>query len=115
MCKNVIFYTLLAIFFYGCKTGVSVTLKDSSGINVGSIALEESTWPIVSYWTGPDYKFWVRDQTPGVITVDGVASLTNSTSALGIYQSSEAKNIKIKMSYDNKKLGPQNGTEPEEN
>lgn len=115
MCKKVLFYTLVVVFFYGCKTGVSVSLKDSSGINVGSITFEESTWPIVSYRTGPDYRFWVREKSPGIITVDGFASLTNSTSALGIYQSDEGKAITIKMSYDNRNSGPQNGTEIDEN
>lgn len=109
MCYNVIHARMTAVAIgivaaaVGCKTGAVVTLKDSSGINVGSISFEESTWPIVSYFTGPTFRFWVRDGVTDSIEVRGSACLTNSTSAIGIYQSSEVKQLNIEANYDSKK------------
>lgn len=91
---------LLIYFGSGCSTLVAVDLKDSSGVNVGSISLQDSSWPIVSYFTGPTYRFRVYEDFGGSVWLEGNAALTNSTSAVGIYESSESKNLEIKMGFN---------------
>ena len=99
MMRLAISLALLALVLVGCKTGVKIALKDSSGINVGSISVEDSTWPIVSYFTGPTFTFWAREDLDRPVFIDATATMTNSTSALAIYTSNESKNIDIKMGY----------------
>ena len=100
--KRLLSVFCLASLVLGCTTGVTVVLKDSSGVNVGSISFQESTWPIVSYFTGPIFRFWAREDFDGKMWVKGSASLTNTTSACGIYESTERKDLEIDMFYNMK-------------
>lgn len=97
--RPALFLLLFVLVLVGCRTGVNIALKDSSGINVGSISIEDSTWPIVSYFTGPTFNFWTREGLDQPVFLDATATMTNSTSALAIYQSTEDKAIAIRMGY----------------
>lgn len=96
---------LLFATLCGCSTLVAIDLKDSSGVNVGSISLQDSSWPVVSYFTGPTYRFRIYNGFDGSIWLEGNATLTNSTNAAGIYESSEAKNLEVRMGFSTNLVG----------
>lgn len=87
---------LTAIF--GCSTGLKIQLKDASGTNVGNIVFEEQSWPVFSMASGPTATVWLRkDFTNMAVHVEGEAAYTNKTSALGIYDGTDSKWLKISV------------------
>lgn len=85
----------------GCYSGLTVVLTDSSNITAGTYQVGDTPIPAVSYNVGP--RFMMRSQdgmTNIVLRLTAYATITNETSALGIYDSSEAKELKIDMSLE---------------
>lgn len=85
----------------GCHSGLTVILTDSSAVTAGSYQVGETPIPAISYNVGP--RFMMRSQdgmTNLVLRLTAYATITNETSALGIYDSSEAKELKIDMSLE---------------
>lgn len=84
----------------GCYSGLTVVLTDSSAVTAGSYQVGETPIPAVSYNVGP--RFMLRAPgafaTNATLTISAHATITNETSALGIYDSTEAKDLKIDMS-----------------
>lgn len=91
---------LSAIVIVGCSTGICITLNDSTGATVGNISIEEAVWPVLSIHTGPTFRYWMNKDSVDCatnITLDASASITNSTSCLGIYNDNSTKSLSIKM------------------
>lgn len=94
MMKFVLFLALAAC---GCTTCVVVTLSGATATEVAKITYSDSTWPILSYFSGPRFKMRVtKDYVGGPIRVEGSASLTNRTWIAGVYESEECKDLEVK-------------------
>ena len=95
--KRFIIVSLVAALC-GCRSGLTVILTDSSAVTAGSYQVGETPIPAVSYNVGP--RFLMRSQegmSNLVLRLTAYATITNETSALGIYDSSEGKELKIKV------------------
>ena len=84
----------------GCYSGLTVVLTDSSNITAGTYQVGDTPIPAISYNVGPRYMLRAPEAfaTNANLTITAHATITNETSALGIYNSSEAKDLKIDMS-----------------
>lgn len=84
----------------GCGTSTTIVLTDSTGVHVGTFEVADTPIPAVSYSTGPRFAAMTRKGSINGLYVDGSASITNETHALGIYDSYEVKNLRVKAIAD---------------
>lgn len=87
----------MIVFFCGCThSGQIVRFEQRSNVGISSMDIGEYTIPIVSISTGPSLTVYQREGQACVAKISGFASTTNTTSALGIYSSSENKSMEFK-------------------
>lgn len=84
----------------GCGTSTTIVLTDSTGVHVGTFEVADTPIPAVSYSTGPRFAAMTRKGSINGLYVDGSASITNETHALGIYDSFEVKHLRIEAVAD---------------
>ena len=97
--KRFIIVSLVAALC-GCRSGLTVILTDSSAVTAGTYQVGDTPIPAISYNVGPRYMLRAPEAfaTNATLTISARATITNETSALGIYDSTEAKDIKIDLS-----------------
>lgn len=87
------FTILLTMFAVGCHSGNVVRFEQRSNAGISSMEIGEYTIPIISISTGPSLSVFQSKDTPCYVNIVGYATTTNTTSALGIYKSTEEKRI----------------------
>lgn len=87
------FAILLTMFAVGCHSGNVVRFEQRSNAGISSMEIGEYTIPIISISTGPSLSVFQSKDTPCYVKIIGCATTTNTTSALGIYKSTEEKHI----------------------
>ena len=85
---------IFAALFAGCRnTGNVFRLEQRSVAGITSISFGEYVLPVVSISTGPSVDVWQSKDSPCFMKIEGTACTTNETSALGIYNSKEHKQM----------------------
>ena len=87
------FTILLTMLVVGCHSGNVVRFEQRSNAGISSMEIGEYTIPIISISTGPSLSVFQSKDTPCYVNIVGCATTTNTTSALGIYKSTEEKHI----------------------
>lgn len=86
--------------FQGCANrGCKVTVSSASLTSLGDINWDEYKIPVFSVYTGPRLVVWVNKDYLALEKVVGNGSVTNDTSALGIYSDNSAKTASIEMYF----------------
>lgn len=81
----------------GCThAGNVVRLEQRSAAGITSLTLMDYTIPVVSVTTGPSLCIWQTREADASMKFKAFCTTTNETSALGIYESREQK----QMSFD---------------
>jgi len=83
----------------GCKTdSINLVFSDSTNTELVDMKLNESTTiPFVSYRSGPYAFFRAGENASAFVWASGKATITNETSALGIYTSHEVKCLDLSL------------------
>ena len=72
-------------------------MSGATATEIAKITYSDSTWPVLSYFSGPRYKLrMTKDYNGGPVIVEGNASLTNKTWVAGVYESEECKKLEVK-------------------
>ena len=83
-----------AAILAGCSstpTGVRVVASSATATNIGDISWDEYKIPVFSVYTGPKTTIWINRNYLALSKVTAGGSVTNDTSALGVYSSKELK------------------------
>ena len=100
-------WPLLAILaigalFSGCSstpTGVRVVASSATATNLGDINWDEYKIPVFSIYTGPKTTIWINRDYLALSKVTAGGSVTNDTSALGVYSSREQKQTRVELEF----------------
>ena len=93
---------LLGAAVSGCSstpTGVRVVASSATATNIGDIAWDEYKIPVFSVYTGPKTTIWINRDYLALKSVKASGSVTNDTSALGIYLSREQKQTRVELEF----------------
>lgn len=75
-----------ALLFAGCtNSGVALRFEQRTAAGVTSLTVAEYVIPVVSLGTGPSLSLWQTRNADGRVEFEGQATLTNRTSACGLY------------------------------
>lgn len=84
----------------GCANrGCKVTVSSASVTCLGDINWDEYKIPVFSIYTGPRLVIWVNKDYLALAKVRGSGSVTNDTSALGIYTDKAGKDASVEMEF----------------
>ena len=89
-----------AALLAGCSstpTGVRVVASSATATNIGDIAWDEYKIPVFSVYTGPKTTIWINRNYLALSKVTAGGSVTNDTSALGVYSSKERKETRVEL------------------
>lgn len=80
----------------GCgATGTASRFEQRKVVGLTSMQIGEYTIPALTLGEGPSFSTFQSKEIPSTISFEGTASTTNMTSALGIYHSTEQKNLRF--------------------
>ena len=91
-----------AALLAGCSstpTGVRVVASSATATNIGDIAWDEYKIPVFSVYTGPKTTIWINRDYLALSKVTACGSVTNDTSALGVYSSKERKETRVELEF----------------
>ena len=91
-------FSLLA----GCSsipTGVRVVASSATATSLGNINWDTYTIPVFSVYTGPKTTIWVNRDYVALKSVAAEGIVTNTTSALGVYQAREQKRTRVELEF----------------
>lgn len=98
--RKVLAVFIVCLMFCGCANrGCKVTVSSASVTSIGDINWEEYKIPILSVYTGPRLTVWVNKDYLALSKVKGNGSVTNDTSALGIYTDHAGKSASVEMEF----------------
>ena len=84
----------------GCANrGCKVTVSSASVTSLGDINWDEYKIPIFSIYTGPRLVVWVNKDYLDLSKAKCCGSVTNETSALGIYSDKSGKTASVEMDF----------------
>lgn len=93
---------LLCMAVSGCSsapTGVRVVSSSATATNIGDVAWDEYKIPVFSVYTGPKTTIWINRDYLALKKVTAGGSVTNATSALGVYRSRERKQTRVELEF----------------
>lgn len=93
---------LLAAFlavFCGCSSAQSARFEQRKAIGVTSTNIGEWTVPVIAISEGPSATLFQSKGMSGIADIEGCASTTNHTTALGIYECDEVKHFQFKGTF----------------
>ena len=104
---QIVVFLTLAIFLFailatlcGCANrGCKVTVSSASVTSLGDINWEEYKIPVFSIYTGPRLVVWVNKDYLSLSKAKCCGSVTNETSALGIYADRSGKTASVEMYF----------------
>ena len=80
----------------GCgSTGAASRFEQRRAVGLTSMQLGEYTIPTLAIGEGPSLSTFQSKEIPSTISFRGEAATTNTTSALGIYNSTEEKHFRF--------------------
>lgn len=91
-----------AALLSGCSstpTGVRIVASSATATNIGDIAWDEYKIPVFSVYTGPKTTIWINRNYLSLSKVTAGGSVTNDTSALGVYSSKEQKETCVELEF----------------
>ena len=91
-----------AALLAGCSstpTGVRVVASSATATNIGDIAWAEYKIPVLSAYTGPKTTIWINSDYLALSKVTAGGSVTNDTTALGVYSSKERKETRVELEF----------------
>ena len=91
-----------AALLSGCSstpTGVRIVASSATATNIGDIAWDEYKIPVFSVYTGPKTTIWINRNYLSLSKVTAGGSVTNDTSALGVYSSKEQKETSVELEF----------------
>ena len=92
---------LVAALFSGCRScGVKVVASSATYTNIGDINWDEYKIPVMSVYTGPKVTIWVNRDFLALKKITGSGSVTNNTTALGIYETHEQKDTRLELEFE---------------
>lgn len=84
----------------GCANrGCKVTVSSASVTSLGDINWDEYKIPVFSIYTGPRLVVWVNKDYLALSRASCMGSVTNDTSALGIYTDHSGKTASVEMDF----------------
>ena len=84
----------------GCANrGCKVTVSSASVTSLGDINWDEYKIPVFSIFTGPRLVVWINKDYLALSKVRGSGSVTNDTSAIGIYSDHSSKSASVEMDF----------------
>lgn len=84
----------------GCANrGCKVTVSSASMTSIGDINWDEYKIPVLSIYTGPRLVVWVNKDYLALSSAKCSGSVTNDTSALGIYTDHSGKSASVEMEF----------------
>ena len=96
------FLALGSLLFGGCSsipTGVRVVASSATATSLGNINWDTYTIPVFSVYTGPKTTIWVNRDYIALKSVAAEGIVTNTTSALGVYQAQEQKRTRVDIEF----------------
>ena len=93
-----------AALLVGCSstpTGVRIVASSATATNLGDINWDEYKIPVFSVYTGPKTTIWINRDYLALSKVTAGGSVTNDTSALGVYSSREQKQTCVEIEFAN--------------
>ena len=96
------FLALGSLLFGGCSsipTGVRVVASSATATSLGNINWDTYTIPVFSVYTGPKTTIWVNRDYIALKSVAAEGIVTNTTSALGVYQAREQKRTRVDIEF----------------
>ncbi len=94
---------MAAVSCAGCAetpTGVRVVASSATATNLGDINWDEYKIPVFSVYTGPKTTLWINRDYLALRRVEACGSVTNETSALGVYSTRERKQTRIALDFE---------------
>lgn len=85
-----------ALALCGCSTGISIVLTDSTAMDIGTITFMDTAIPMIGYHSGPRAIVSVHREALMSADIEGVASITNKTTVIGVYTGDETKQLRLK-------------------
>ena len=90
----------LVSIFCGCANrGCKVTVSSASVTSLGDINWDEYKIPVFSIFTGPRLVVWINKDYLALSKAKCSGSVTNDTSALGIYSDHSGKSASVEMDF----------------
>lgn len=90
----------LVSMFCGCANrGCKVTVSSANVTSLGDINWDEYKIPVFSIYTGPRLVVWINKDYLALSKAKCSGSVTNDTSALGIYTDSAGKSASVEMEF----------------
>ena len=84
----------------GCANrGCKVTVSSATVTSLGDINWDEYKIPVFSIYTGPRLVVWVNKDYLALSKAKCYGSVTNDTSALGIYADHSGKSASVEMDF----------------
>ena len=94
------FLLLSACCLTGCANrGCKVTVSSASVTSLGDINWDEYKIPVFSIYTGPRLVVWINKDYLVLSKAKCSGSVTNDTSALGIYADRSGKSASVEMDF----------------
>lgn len=96
MFRLIVVTAISLAFLYGCgSTGAASRFEQRRVVGLTSMPLGEYTIPALTLGEGPSLSTFQSKEIPSTISFRGTAATTNTTSALGIYSSTEEKHFRF--------------------
>ena len=84
----------------GCANrGCKVTVSSATVTSLGDINWDEYKIPVFSIYTGPRLVVWINKDYLALSKAKCSGSVTNDTSALGIYSDHSGKSASVEMDF----------------
>lgn len=95
----ILIFALLASICGCANRGCKVTVSSASVTSLGDINWEEYKIPVFSIYTGPRLVVWVNKDYLALSKAKCSGSVTNDTSALGIYSDHSGKTASVEIDF----------------
>lgn len=92
-------FAILATLCGCANRGCKVTVSSASVTSLGDINWEEYKIPVFSIYTGPRLVVWINKDYLALSKAKCSGSVTNDTSALGIYTDHSGKSASVEMDF----------------
>ena len=93
------FFAIIATFCGCANRGCKVTVSSASMTSLGDINWDEYKLPVFSIFTGPRLVVWINKDYLALSKAKCSGSVTNDTSALGIYSDHSGKTASVEMDF----------------
>ena len=95
----IFFFAILATLCGCANRGCKVTVSSASVTSLGDINWDEYKIPVFSIYTGPRLVVWINKDYLALSKAKCSGSVTNDTSALGIYTDHAGKSASVEMDF----------------